>query len=156
GRQLLPSSKDPLRFLDGGYEPVDLILLGVYVERRSRRGRYALAGHQRHRAVMAGAKTDLVAVGDRRQVVRMDSLEREGDDTSSARRGWAVERQAIDVAQRFVGVLGDLQLVRAHGVHAEAAQVIDRRAKSDHLGDRLGAGLALPRPAAARRSLDAD
>ena len=72
-------------------------------------------------------------------------VEREGDDAGAA-RGWrAVQGQPLDVAQRLVGVLGDLALVRPDRVHAEAAQVVDGGAQADDLGDRLRAGLELPR-----------
>ena len=46
--------------------------------------------------------------------------------------------------------------MRAHGVHAQPVQVVDRRPQPDDLGDRLGAGLELPRQVVVGRALDAD
>ena len=89
-------------------------------------------------------EADLVAVRDGRQIVRMDALERERDDACAARRRRAVDGQALDLAQRFIGVLGDLQLVRAHRVHPQVAQVVDRGAEADNLANRLGPRLELP------------
>src|SRR5947199_2213921 len=86
GRQLWPSREYPLRFLDRAYEAVDLLLLRVDVEGRPRRRRNSKSGHQRHRAVVTRAQADLVAVGDRRQVVWVDTLECERDHPRAA--GW--------------------------------------------------------------------
>src|SRR3546814_6449573 len=52
----------------------------VEAHRRPRRGRHAEPLHQRLRAVVADADGDALAVDDGADVVRMDAVEREGDD----------------------------------------------------------------------------
>ena len=47
--------------------------------------------------------------------------------------------------ERVERVAGQPHLVLAYGRHAEGGHVVDRRAESDRLDDRLGAGLELPR-----------
>src|SRR5207245_2945344 len=59
-------------------------------------------------------------------------------------------------AGRVVDVPGDLHLVRADGIQAASAQVVDGCPESDHLGDRLRAGLELPGQVVIGGALDAD
>src|SRR5579859_1866053 len=70
--------------------------------------------------------------------------------------GLTVHGQALDLAQRLVGVLGDLGLVRADVLHAEIADVVDRGAQPDDLADGLGSGFELPRQVVVGRAVDAD
>ncbi len=62
-------------------------------ERGARGRRHAEALHHRHRAVVAGADGDAFVIEDGAEVVRVDAIEREGDDRRLVGRG-ADEAQA--------------------------------------------------------------
>ena len=104
--------------------------------------------------MVSGAQADLVAVGNRGQVVRVDAGKREGDDARAAGRRRTVDGQAVHLAHRLVRVLGDLELVRPHRIHAQPVQVVDRRAQADDFRNRLRAGLELPGQVVVGRALD--
>ncbi len=104
---------------------------------------------------MPGPQTHLVAVRDGSEIVRVNTLQREGDNARAPRRRRSVQRQAFDVAQRLVRVLGDLPLVRAYGLHAEPGEIVDRGPQADDLAYGLRAGLELPRQVVVGRAFDA-
>ena len=58
------------------------------------------------------------------------------------------------VAQRVERVAGEPHLVVAHRVHAERVEVVDGGAEADRLGDRLRAGLELPRDVVGREAVE--
>ena len=104
------------------------------MERGARGGAHAEAAHQRLGAVVAGADADRLAVAELGDVVRVDALDRERDDPAAAVEvGRPEERDAVDLGQPLERVGGQLALVRAHVLHAERRQVLDRRAEPHRL-----------------------
>ena len=93
--------------------------------------------------MVAGADRDLVAVEDGRQVVGMDALDREGDDTRPLSRRRPEERDVLDLAEGLQGVLGEVPLVGADSVQADPLQVVEGGAEANDLGDRHRARLEL-------------
>src|SRR5947209_12575271 len=68
--------EDCLGLLQRGGQAIDLPLDVVEVDRRARRRRHAKPGHQRLAAVVPRAHAQALLVEDRRQVVRVDLVER--------------------------------------------------------------------------------
>ena len=62
---------------------VDVLVGVVHGERRARGRRHAEAAHQRLGAVVAGAHAHALAAEDLGHVVRVDAVEREGDERAA-------------------------------------------------------------------------
>ena len=118
----------------------------VDVERRAGRGREVEPLVERHRAVVAGADRDPVAVEDLGHVVRVDARQVERDDAAAqVRVERAVQLDARDLARQDLERVGhELALVLADGVHAELHEVLRRDAQPDRVADGRRARLELP------------
>ncbi len=78
--------------------------------------------------------------------MRVDVVEREGEDAGALRRGRrAVERQPVDGAQAIERVGGQVALVGADGLHAERGQVVGGDTEGDRVAGARRAGLELVR-----------
>src|SRR5437868_6260534 len=77
-------AEDFVDALDPPHGGVDVVAGRVDVDTRARRRRHVHAAHGRLRAVMAGAHAHAVLVQNRRDVVGVDSLERETDHAAAA------------------------------------------------------------------------
>src|SRR3546814_2451037 len=73
-------------------------------------------------------------------VVRMDAVEREGDDAGLL-PGGAEDGEPLDLAQALGGVGQQPGFVGGDGVLADGGHVVDRGAKPDGLDDGRRAGL---------------
>src|SRR5439155_4747789 len=97
------------------------------------------------RAVVSRSDRHAVVVEYRADIVWMEVAEVEGHDAASlARIGRAVHHDILELTQVGESVVSDLHLVLTYVLHAQLVQVIDRRAKSDHIGDVRRSGLELP------------
>ena len=99
---------------------------------------------QRLRAVVAGTHHDAVLVEEGGEVARVHRGVREGHERRARmplRRVGPVEAQAAHLAHPAVEVGAQLLLVGLHLVHAQAGEVVHRRAQPDGLRDGGGARL---------------
>ena len=77
-------------------------------------------------------------------VVRMDVAQGERYRPAALLIGRPKNAQPFDLSQLFHGVADQLMLLLLHPVHAQAGQVVHRRAQADDFGDGRRAGLELP------------
>src|SRR5258708_34078380 len=89
--------EDRARVVDRAHEGIDVALITVNVERRTRRSRDAEPPHERLRAVMPGANADALLVQHRGQVVRMNIGHREAHDTTALLRLRTKDMHAFDL-----------------------------------------------------------
>ena len=100
----------------------------------------------RHGAVVAAANGDAVLVQNRGHVVRMQLVEIERNHAAAVVFGLgAVNVEVAHLPQLLQGIAGQGVLVRLHGLHADALQILDRRGQADALRDGRCAGLEFPR-----------
>ena len=138
--------EDLARLVERVHQPVDVLARVVDVEAGARGRGHAQLAHQRLGAVVAGADADALAVAQLGDVVGVHARQLERDHAAApvgVRR--AEDPQALDLRQALERVGREVALVGAHPLHPDLGQVVDRRAQSDALGDRRGAGLELPR-----------
>ena len=85
-----------------------------------------------------------LAVAQLGDVMRVDALDREGDDAAAmVEVGRPEEADVLDLGQPLERVGGELALVGADVLHADRSQVVDGGAEADGLGRGGGAGLEL-------------
>ena len=151
--QRTPSAPWPAR-----HQGVDLLGRVVQVERRPGHRRHAEPDAGRPGAVVPHPDLHALGVEHLADVVRVDA----GDGrTRSCRRGpTGVGGPKIRRSGTSPGASsaygGELLLVPGDGVHADAGEVVDRRAEPDRLGDRRRAGLEPGRRRRERRPLHRD
>src|SRR5438132_832623 len=118
----------------------------VKIEARASRSRNTEPGHERLVAVMPRTHADPLAVEDRRDVVGMDSLDVERDDTNSiVERPRSVHRHPRDLRQARQEVADEGELVLVDLFDPDGPEVVDRRAESDRIDVGARARLELPR-----------
>ncbi len=92
--------------------------------------------------MVAGADGDAVAVEDLGDVVAVDPVEVEREDSAAVIAGGrAEEREAVDLAEPVDRVGRQLDLGGVDRVEPERVDPANRSAEADRLGDRRGAAL---------------
>ncbi len=89
--------------------------------------------------MMAGADRDVLFIQYGAQIVRVNPLHREGDD--SRRIFGAEQSHRIEAAQHVAGLAGKRALMREQVIQIERGEIVDRRSQRDRLGDHWRAGL---------------
>ena len=105
---------------------------------------------------MSAADGHVLHVEDLGDVVRMDAVEVERDDSRPPVCRRSVRHQAGDLRQPLERVGGELVLVLLDRVEPDLGDVVQRRGEADSLGDRLRSGLELVRQLPPGRLLDLD
>ena len=137
------------RPLPGGVQPgdqlVDVVLVGVHVERGAGRRGELQVRHQRLGAVVARPdRHPVLLVDDGGDVVGVDVAEREADRPAPlVDVVWPVDHQVGHLGQPFEGVPGDRHLVGAHRRHPHLLEVVDGGTEPHRLGDGRGSRLEL-------------
>jgi len=144
-----PPAEYRLDPLHGRPKLIDLIQRVVEIETGPGGGSEAITRVEGHGAVVPGADGNSAAVDDLCHVMRMDVVQGEADDSGLVTGRRAKDPQPFDLPQHPVRTFDQSPLMPADGVHADAVQVVDRRAQTDGGYDRRrsASNFAADRPA---------
>src|SRR3546814_545010 len=127
----------------------------IQSQRGARGARDTETAHQWHGTVMAGTDRDALGIQDSAQVVRVDSLDQERQDTRLVWRS-ADDADTGQGQHAFRGLSQQGFLVVGDTIQAYATHVFDGFAQHDRTGNVGGSGLEALRPLGVGGALEAD